>query len=84
MIDSQQADMFYLKIQGLLKDLNQPMEIKAQEHYQKKISRNRGCRNHFLDSRCTLRIILLGMMARAICCKKIILKLMNHDIRKVG
>lgn len=27
-----------------------------------------------------LHFILLGMMARAICCKKITLKLMNHDI----
>ena len=50
---------------------NQTMEIKAQEFYQK-IPVNRACRNHNLDFRCTLTVMIPEMVPQPICCKKII------------
>ena len=48
---------------------NQTMEIKAQEFYQK-IPVNRACRNHNLDFRCTLTVMIPEMVPQPICCKK--------------
>ena len=38
-----------------------------------KIPLNIARRNHYLDSRCTLTIMILELMPRATCCKKTIL-----------
>ena len=38
-----------------------------------KIPFNIARRNHYLDSHCILTVMIPEMMARAICCKKIIL-----------
>lgn len=37
-----------------------------------KIPLNRACRNHDLDSCCTLTVMTTEMTARVICCKKIV------------